>query len=54
MMAIVTTLVGISAAEKIRCIGDRFSTTGYIDTRELPWYDQVCLAFKLTAQSYSR
>ena len=27
-----------------------FLTTGYIDSGELPWYDQVRLAFKLTKQ----
>jgi len=28
-----------------------FLATGYIESGELPWYDQVCLAFKLTLQS---
>lgn len=27
-----------------------FVTTGYLDTDQLPWYDQVRLAFKLTSQ----
>ena len=31
-----------------------FLTTGYLDSGELPWYDQVCLAFKLTTQSRLR
>jgi peptidoglycan/xylan/chitin deacetylase (PgdA/CDA1 family)/CelD/BcsL family acetyltransferase involved in cellulose biosynthesis len=29
-----------------------FLTTGYIESGQLPWYDQVRLAFKLTAQSH--
>jgi CelD/BcsL family acetyltransferase involved in cellulose biosynthesis/peptidoglycan/xylan/chitin deacetylase (PgdA/CDA1 family) len=29
-----------------------FLATGYIDSGELPWYDQVRLAFKLTKRSY--
>jgi peptidoglycan/xylan/chitin deacetylase (PgdA/CDA1 family)/CelD/BcsL family acetyltransferase involved in cellulose biosynthesis len=28
-----------------------FLATGYIESGELPWYDQVCLAFKLTSRS---
>jgi peptidoglycan/xylan/chitin deacetylase (PgdA/CDA1 family) len=28
-----------------------FLTTGYIESGQLPWYDQVRLAFKLTAES---
>jgi CelD/BcsL family acetyltransferase involved in cellulose biosynthesis/peptidoglycan/xylan/chitin deacetylase (PgdA/CDA1 family) len=27
-----------------------FLTTGYIESGELPWYDQVCLAFKLSTR----
>ena len=27
-----------------------FLATGYIDSGELPWYDQVCVAFKLTTR----
>jgi peptidoglycan/xylan/chitin deacetylase (PgdA/CDA1 family)/CelD/BcsL family acetyltransferase involved in cellulose biosynthesis len=27
-----------------------FLATGYIETGEMPWYDQVCWAFKLTTQ----
>jgi peptidoglycan/xylan/chitin deacetylase (PgdA/CDA1 family) len=29
-----------------------FLTTGYIESGQLPWYDQVRLGFKLTAQPY--
>jgi peptidoglycan/xylan/chitin deacetylase (PgdA/CDA1 family)/CelD/BcsL family acetyltransferase involved in cellulose biosynthesis len=28
-----------------------FLTTGYVESGEPPWYDQVCLAFKLTTQT---